>query len=456
MKKIMKKTKTKKPTPKKKIGAKKAKPIAKKVLAKKVLAKKIAKVSKKPASKEVFSKKPAAKRKVVKETVVAKASKVAKATKATKTPREPKLNPNLSTERLGLFGGAFNPIHVGHLNAAMTVKSEMILDRVVFIPVNRAPHREVSGPSAQDRLLLIDAAVSAYQPELQTDDLEIKRGGTSFTVDTLEAFNKTHNADNLFFIIGADSFKNLHTWRDFPKLLKLANFIVTSRPGTELSLFAEDLHPELEKYVASSDGKVIKLKTKRTIELVELDDINVSSTDIRKRLRAGGDARTMVSPQVLDLINEKGFYKRSVPAVKDYKEFSLFCGRAAQDLKGIALKVYDMQAMNTYADFSVICSGTSTRHAISVAHNVVERVKEEYGIGPISFEGAREGHWVLIDYGGVVIHVFEDAMRGQYRIEELWRDCPQIQNELPPQGSKKTLEAKPVAKKDDQKEARKN
>lgn len=383
---------------KKKSVSKKAKAAPKKVLAKKAAPKKVAKkaISKKAPVKKVAAKKGPDTR---------------------------------SNEKIGLFGGAFNPVHVGHLNAAMTVKMELGLDKVVFIPVFKAPHREITGPSPADRQMLIEEAIKPYSPDLEVSDVEIKRGGISFTVDTLREFNKTHKPENIFFIVGGDAFKGLQNWREFSELLKLANFVVTSRPGVSISLFEDDLAPELQAFVKASTGDLVSLKSGRTIKLIELDDVNVSSTDIRKRLRSGGNIKDMVPPNVLEMIAEKGFYRRSVPAVKDYKSFSFFCSERALDMKALSLKIYDMTKDNSYSDFSVICSATSTRHAISIAENIVEKVKEEFGIGPISFEGAREGQWVLIDYGGVVIHIFEDAIRGQYRIEELWKKHPQIQNE---------------------------
>lgn len=377
------------------------------------------KIKKTVKVKKVAAKKTTPKKVVAKKTVVKKVTAKRKpvAAKATVLPK--------SDERIGLYGGAFNPIHAGHLNAALTVKGELKLDKVYFVPAFKAPHREIVGPSAQDRAALISAAIKNYEDELGVSDIEIQRKGISFTVDTLREYNKTHKAENIYFIVGADAFKHLHTWREFSELMKLANFVVTTRPGTEISFF--DLNEEIQNYVKGSDLKKLTLKTKRFIHLVELEDINASSTDIRKRLRSGGDVKNMVPPQVLDIINEKGFYKRSVPAVKDYKEFSLFCANSALDKKALSLKVYDMTKLNAYSDFSVICSGTSTRHTAAVAENVIERVKEEYGLHPIGFEGARDGHWVLIDYGAVVVHVFEDAERLKYKIEELWKSCPQVQ-----------------------------
>ncbi|MBK9293768.1 MAG: nicotinate (nicotinamide) nucleotide adenylyltransferase [Oligoflexia bacterium] len=351
-----------------------------------------------------------------------------KKTKVKKTARPAKTKV-LSDERIGLFGGAFNPIHVGHLKAAMTVKMNLNLDKVYFIPTFKAPHREITGPGAQDRAELIQAAITNYQDELGVSDVEIKRKGISYTIDTLKEFNKTHKSQNIYFIVGADAFNYLHTWRSFSELLKLSQFVVVTRPGVEFSFYnlPEDLNAALKPYVKTTSLNKIVLKNKNEIHLVQLQDNNASSTDIRKRLRTGGDVRNMVPEKVLNLIQEKGFYKRSIPAIKDFKHFATFCAEAALDKKALSLKIYDMLKRSSYSDYSLICSGTSTRHTVSIAENIIDKVKEEFGVRPLSFEGSREGRWVLVDYGALVVHVFEDAERMKYKIEELWKGCPQVQ-----------------------------
>lgn len=342
-----------------------------------------------------------------------------------KTPTKPTRK---SSERIGILGGIFNPVHVGHLNAALTVKNKLELDRVILIPSFKPPHREVTGPSPKDRALMLKAAIKPYSDELEVDDIELKRKGVSYTVDTLEAYNKKFKADNLFFIMGADAFWDFPRWKNFEKLIKLAHFVVVSRPGREISLEALDLSPELQPYVKASDRNKAILNSGRTIIRLQLEDKNVSSTEVRKKLRNNGHVRDLVPASVLEIIDKKGFYRKTSPLISDYREFAQFCARKAQDKKALALKVYDMTAENSYTDYSIICSATSTRHAAAVAQNIIDSAKEEFGVIPLSFEGAREGLWVLIDFGAVIIHVFEDAVRAQYNIENLWKNCPQIQD----------------------------
>src|SRR4029078_8773395 len=122
---------------------------------------------------------------------------------------------------------------------------------------------------------------------------------------------------------------------------------------------------------------------------------------------------------------------------------SLFCAEKALDKKALSLQVFDMRKRNAFADFTVICSATSSRHASSIAQGIVDAVKEKFGMTPMSFEGAGEGQWVLIDFGAVIVHVFESSVRQTYRIEDLLKNCPQIQKEVPglPKTEKKTVTA---------------
>jgi len=312
-----------------------------------------------------------------------------------------------------------------------------------MVPANIPPHRELSGPSGEDRAAMVSACIRPYRPELELEEIEIKRGGVSYSFDTLKELNKKYKPENIFFIMGADAFAEFPQWKNFPQLLELSNFVVSSRPGASLSLAAEDLPEGLEDYVKFHKEKSLKLKTNREIIELELEDIDVSSTELRKRLRAGHEVSKWIPQNVIELIAEKSLYKRSSPLVADYRDFSKFCSLKALDKKALDLKIYDMTKLNAYAEYSVICSATSNRHAASIGEGIIETVKEDYGLTPISIEGMRDGHWVLIDYGSVVVHIFQDAVRTQYKIEDLWRKCPQFQNEIK---ELKTQQAKKATK----------
>jgi nicotinate-nucleotide adenylyltransferase len=176
----------------------------------------------------------------------------------------------LSPFKVGILGGAFNPVHAGHLNSALTVKEKLGLDKVIFIPTFNPPHREIAGPDAKNRLEMVAAAIKPYTPELEVSDLEIKRKGISYTVDTLKELGKAYKPANLFFIMGADAFKTFPKWHQFASLLKLANIVVTSRPHNSLSFQLHELPEGLGPFIKTATDKSLVLKTGREIFAVEL------------------------------------------------------------------------------------------------------------------------------------------------------------------------------------------
>jgi nicotinate-nucleotide adenylyltransferase len=376
-------------------------------------------VKKKVASKNSISKKLTAKKKTAPKVAEKKAKSVSvKKSKA------------LSNLRIGVMGGVFNPVHVGHLNSALSVKEALNLDHVFLVPSYQAPHREVVGPNVEDRVEMLKLAAQAYHPELQVSDLEIIRKGKSFTYQTLEELNKNFKTKNIFFIMGADNFKSFPQWKNFESLLQLSNFVVTTRPGSSIQFEEGEIPSEIAGAVKKITPTELKLKSGTSIRLIEINDIDVSSTEIRKRLRVGHEVKNLLPPTVVEYIETNSLYKRTLPLVKDYRDFSIYCGNKARDRKALGLKMYDMTKNNGYADYSIICSATSTKHASSIADGIIRSAKEDFGLSPIGVEGVRDGRWVLIDFGPVVVHVFEDAVRGQYQLEQLWKNCRQFQDEI--------------------------
>jgi nicotinate-nucleotide adenylyltransferase len=187
--------------------------------------------------------------------------------------------------RLGLLGGTFDPIHVGHLDAAAAAQRAMRLDEIRFIPSHDPPHRP-SDPraSAFHRFALIALAIEGH-PSYRASDVELRREGPSYTTDTLRAMHADGwQALQLFFILGADAFAEIATWREFPAVLDAANFVVIARPGTTLDAAAArtpEIRTRIVKAGASSEHRGT------SVFLVEAPTRDVSSTAIRARLAAG-------------------------------------------------------------------------------------------------------------------------------------------------------------------------
>lgn len=326
--------------------------------------------------------------------------------------------------RVGIFGGSFNPPHNGHLNSMQTVLKKAGLERIHVVPNNQNPLKlQVEGPTSAQRLEMVKALVSGYGDSYVVDDLEIKRGGASYTIDTIKELRKTVDAEDLYLIIGADNFENLNEWKDYKKILEQANLIVTSRPGFEVPNSPSDLPSFIQDLVEEADFNFIELKTGRNIQFITLKDLEISSSDLRKKLRVGRPVQTELPLSVESYIREAGLYKPIGAKIKDYAKFTEFCANVLFDRKGISVRGFDLRSMSAPTEFALVASGTSTRHASSMAENLVRAVKDEFNVHPQSIEGVDEGRWVVVDYGSLIVHVFYDFVRQEYSLENLWKDA---------------------------------
>ena len=134
--------------------------------------------------------------------------------------------------RLGVLGGTFDPIHVGHLAAAKVAIDCAHLDRVLFVPSAQPPHRVAATAPAEDRLAMCRLAVEG-EPRFEVSDVEVKRGGRSYTVDTLDELQGAHPQDELLLILGWDAARLFRTWREPDRVSALASVVIVTRPGME-------------------------------------------------------------------------------------------------------------------------------------------------------------------------------------------------------------------------------
>lgn len=188
------------------------------------------------------------------------------------------------SRRLGVLGGTFDPIHFGHLDAAEAARALLELDEVLFIPAHDPPHKPADPhASAFHRFALVALAIQEW-PGYRASDMELAREGASYTVDTLRALHACGwDASRLFFIVGADAFADIATWREFPAVLDLAHFAVIARPGTTLD-DAVARTAALAPRVHLAASRAWNHEGGTGIYLVEARTRDVSSTSIRVRL----------------------------------------------------------------------------------------------------------------------------------------------------------------------------
>lgn len=197
---------------------------------------------------------------------------------------------------IGVFGGAFNPIHSGHLMLAEYIRDEFRLEKVIFIPAGKPPHKpEEELLSSLHRYNMVKAAIDGNQ-FFECSDIELKREGITYTADTLEELSKINNGIRLCFICGADSIIQLPTWHNIGKIFKLADLIVAGRHHIDMEDFQNAVQRFRKEYGAG-------------IFLSNAPMIEISSTEIRERISNGQSIKYMVPESVEGYIERYGLYK---------------------------------------------------------------------------------------------------------------------------------------------------
>jgi len=211
--------------------------------------------------------------------------------------------------RLGILGGTLDPVHVGHVETARAAGRVLGLDRTLLLPSRVPPHRPIQ-PAASPfhRFAMTALAVNGIDG-LEASDAELTAPGTSYTADTLERFHAAGlTAAQIFFILGADAFAEIETWNRYPQVLDLANFAVVARPGYETARLIDSL-PSLAPRVVRSGAADRTGRSGTKIYLVSAATPDVSSTDIRRRLRTSMSIAGLVSERVEQHIRQHALYR---------------------------------------------------------------------------------------------------------------------------------------------------
>jgi nicotinate-nucleotide adenylyltransferase len=192
----------------------------------------------------------------------------------------------LQPRRLGLYGGSFDPVHLGHLLVATAAVEELQLDRLVFIPAGRSPFKPGLEPAPPERRAALLRQALAGRIRMEVDTLEIDRGGVSYSIDTVREFRRRYPEAELFWLIGADHVAKLDEWRESATLAEAVTFLVTPRPG--------------EPVVApSGPWRLVQLRGW---------PIKVSSSEIRDRVRNGLPLDHLLPPGIAEAIRSHGLY----------------------------------------------------------------------------------------------------------------------------------------------------
>ncbi len=186
--------------------------------------------------------------------------------------------------KIGILGGTFNPVHNGHLILAEEAREKLGLDKIIFVPANLPPHKETYGIiDPQVRLKMLKLAIKGNK-YFDFSDIEIKRPGRSYTIDTVKALRSKYKEDELYFIVGSDLLKYLEEWKDLNEIFKIVKFIVATRPGFPLA--------RIPAY----------------IDTLEIRSVDISGFSVRKCIKEGRSFRYLVPDNVFKYITKNKIY----------------------------------------------------------------------------------------------------------------------------------------------------
>ncbi|WP_418790720.1 nicotinate-nucleotide adenylyltransferase [Phosphitispora sp. TUW77] len=198
-------------------------------------------------------------------------------------------------KKIGIMGGTFDPIHYGHLHIAECSRHRFGLEKVIFVPAGNPVHKSRKSITSSARRMEMTALAIRSNPNFDMSEVEVRRSGPTYTVDTLEELHREGIGDQIFFITGADAILEILTWKNVVRVFELCEFIAITRPGYSFK--------EMDRVLT----KLTKPQRDR-IHFNETGGILISSTDIRRRVLCGEPIKYLVPPEVEGYINENGLY----------------------------------------------------------------------------------------------------------------------------------------------------
>ncbi|UCE39924.1 MAG: nicotinate-nucleotide adenylyltransferase [Candidatus Aminicenantes bacterium] len=218
----------------------------------------------------------------------------------------------MKKERIGIFGGTFNPIHKGHVKAALEVQKTFLLNKVLMIPSYIPPHKgtpDIVPPSK--RLQMVKLAAASY-PQFIPSPVEVEAKGKSYSILTLEKLKQQFPDALMFFILGVDAFMEIDTWREYKKVLEQCHFVVISRPGYDLKEAKKLLGGKYaERMVMVSGNTRLRgaMRHPYKIFLLSIDALDIASKDIRKKVKMGESIAGLVVKRVEEYIHKNKLYQ---------------------------------------------------------------------------------------------------------------------------------------------------
>ena len=343
---------------------------------------------------------------------------------------------NQDTIKTAVMGGSFDPFHLAHLNSLLTVKEKFQMDQVLLIPSFKTPLKnKTPSSSALHRLNMLKKIVAPYS-FIKIDSQEISRKGLSYTYKTIQELCKKRKKEELFFIMGLDQFSIFDCWKNYEEILKKSHLIVTSRPGLKFPKRRSDFPKKIQSFIKShylkdellKDVKKISYKENfKDIYFLPLKDMDISSSDIRQRVKRKKMISHLIHPEINSYIKENQLY--TLEEEENQKTWIDFITKELEAKKAYDIECYDLRSKPLPFSFALIASTSNVRQTKALAQHLKKKIRETFNLKPLNEEGEESSRWIVLYYGDIVLHLFYDYTRSFYKLEELWKSSP-IENNI--------------------------
>jgi len=196
---------------------------------------------------------------------------------------------------IGIYGGSFDPVHLGHLKTATSLKTELHLDHLFLLPCCEPVHKVGLKYSSNDRLKMLNLAIDNFST-LEIDSREISRGGGSYMIDTLRELKRIYKDEPICLIIGMDSYLKIKTWKDWQEFSKLVHMVILQRQGFDL------IDSSLGSFQTTKEAQQLKLESNGLLYFSNCPKINISSSDIRSRIAANQNLNDFLPKSVISYL----------------------------------------------------------------------------------------------------------------------------------------------------------
>lgn len=323
------------------------------------------------------------------------------------------------SKKIGIFGGFFNPFHNGHFESCSDIVSSFDLDHLYVVPTYQSVQKDKAiDVTPEERFLMVDKVLKNTFPKVSVHDCEIKKKGISYTLDTLDFFQKEHPKDELYLVIGVDQFLKFDRWYKIHEILERSNVIVISRPPYPWNLSEDHFPGKVRELIKEKKDSQMLLKTKKSIFFHKIQSLDISSLQIRTLCYQGKGFEHLVPKKIYEDIKNKKFYKSS-PNMEISEELVYFFCEQLREKQAVDPVAWDLSKKDYVCDYVLIVSGLNKTHCSALYQSLLDEVKKRYGLLPKQTEGAALSHWIVIDYGNIIVHIFYDYVRKKYMLEEL-------------------------------------